>query len=74
MAALYGDESRLPVFDLHGDGVEEISGHALGANVDGMFSVWNGKGQRLYAISFLRDRNQGGTMSGALPTRSADQG
>ena len=36
-----------------GDGVEDIACFALGANVDGMFSVWNGKGERLYAISFL---------------------
>ncbi len=39
--------------DWNGDGVDEIMVFALGANVDGMFSVWNGKGERLYAISFL---------------------
>ena len=39
--------------DWDGDGAEDILCHALGANVDGMFSVFNGKGKRLYAISFL---------------------
>ena len=25
----------------------------MGVNVDGIFTVWNGKGERLYGISFL---------------------
>jgi len=45
--------SLLSKGDWDGDGVEDIACFALGANVDGMFSAWNGKGQRLYAISFL---------------------
>ncbi len=61
--------------DADGDGVEDISCHALGANVDGMFSVWNGKGERLYAISFLpspsrrtwSDEHIGGSWSHATP-------
>ncbi len=75
MAALHGDESRLPVFDLDGDGVEDIACHGLGANVDGMFSIWNGKGRRLYAISYLpspssrtwSDEHKGGSWSHAMP-------
>ncbi|MBL7222960.1 MAG: PQQ-binding-like beta-propeller repeat protein [Candidatus Brocadiae bacterium] len=39
--------------DWNGDGDEEILAFGLGANVDGMFSVWDGDGTRLYAISFL---------------------
>lgn len=39
--------------DWNGDGTDEILVFGPGANVDGMFSVWNGKGERLYAISFL---------------------
>jgi len=45
--------SLLSKGDWDGDGVEEILAFALGANVDGMFSVWDGDGTRLYAISFL---------------------
>lgn len=67
--------SLLSKGDWDGDGVEDISCHALGANVDGMFSVWNGKGQRLYAISFLpspsrrtwSDEHNGGSWSHAMP-------
>ena len=39
--------------DVDGDGDEEILAFGLGVNVDGMFSVWDGDGTRLYAISFL---------------------
>jgi len=39
--------SLLSEGDWDGDGIEDIACHALGANVDGMFSVWNGKGERL---------------------------
>ena len=67
--------SLLSKGDWDGDGVEDISCHALGANVDGMFSVWNGKGQRLYAISFLpspsrrtwSNKHNGGSWSHAMP-------
>jgi hypothetical protein len=45
--------AQLSKGDWDGDGVEEIMAFGLGANVDGIFSVWNGKGERLYAISFL---------------------
>jgi len=61
--------------DWDGDGVEDIACFALGANVDGIFSVWNGKGQRLYAISFLPSpsrrtwskEHNGGSWSHATP-------
>ena len=67
--------SLLSKGDWDGDGVEEISCHALGANVDGMFSVWTGKGERLYAISFLpspskrtwSNKHNGGSWSHATP-------
>lgn len=44
-------------------------------DADGMFSVWNGKGERLYAISFLpspskrtwSDKHNGGSWSHAMP-------
>ena len=39
--------------DWNGDGHDEIMVFGLGVNVDGIFSVWNGKGERSYAISFL---------------------
>lgn len=39
--------------DWNGDGIDEIMVFGLGTNVDGIFSVWNGKGERSYAISFL---------------------
>ena len=45
--------SLLSKGDWNGDGADELMVFSLGANVDGMFSVWNGKGERLYAISFL---------------------
>jgi outer membrane protein assembly factor BamB len=61
--------------DWDGDGIEDIACFALGANVDGMFSVWNGQGERLYAISFLpspsrrtwSDEHNGGSWSHAMP-------
>ncbi|MHC4201403.1 MAG: outer membrane protein assembly factor BamB family protein, partial [Planctomycetota bacterium] len=67
--------SLLSKGDWDGDGAEEITCHALGANVDGMFSVWTGKGERLYAISFLpspsrrtwSDKHNGGSWSHATP-------
>jgi outer membrane protein assembly factor BamB len=67
--------SLLSKGDWDGDGREDIFCFALGANVDGMFSVWNGKGQRIYAISFLpspsrRTYNKehgGGSWSHAMP-------
>ncbi len=45
--------SLLSTGDWDSDGDEEILAFGLGANVDGMFSVWDGDGTRLYAISFL---------------------
>jgi outer membrane protein assembly factor BamB len=67
--------SLLSKGDWDGDGAEDIACFALGANVDGIFSVWNGKGERLYAISFLpspskrtwNDKNNGGSWSHAMP-------
>ena len=67
--------SLLSKGDWDGDGVEDISCHALGANVDGIFSVWNGKGDRLYAISYLpspsrrtwSNKHNGGSWSHATP-------
>jgi len=60
--------------DWDGDGADEIMSFALGANVDGMFSVWNGKGERLYATSFLPSPSRrtwrdpgGGSWSHAMP-------
>jgi hypothetical protein len=67
--------SLLSKGDWDGDGDEEILVFGLGANVDGIFSVWDGKGKRLYAISFLpspsrrtwSDRHNGGSWSHAMP-------
>jgi hypothetical protein len=67
--------SLLSKSDWDGDGAEDIMAFALGANVDGMFSVWNGQGERLYAISFLpspsrrtwSDKHNGGSWSHATP-------
>lgn len=67
--------SLLSKGDWDGDGIEDIACFALGANVDGMFSVWNGKGKRLYAISFLpspskrtwSNEHNGGSWSHAMP-------
>jgi len=61
--------------DWNGDGAEDIFAFGLGANVDGMFSVWSGTGDRLYAISFLpspskrtwSDQHNGGSWSHAMP-------
>ena len=39
--------------DWDGDGVADVLVFAGGVNTDGIFSVWNGRGERLYAISFL---------------------
>jgi len=67
--------SLLSKGDWDGDGDEEITAHALGANVDGIFSVWNGNGERLYAMSFLpspsnrtwSSEHNGGSWSHATP-------
>jgi len=59
--------------DWDGDGNDEIMAFGLGANVDGVFSVWNGKGERLYALSFLPSPSRsagskyGGSYSHAMP-------
>jgi hypothetical protein len=61
--------------DWNGDGAEDIFAFGMGANVDGIFSVWNGKGKRFYAISFLpspsrrtwSDEHTGGSWSHAFP-------
>ena len=39
--------------DWDGDGVTDLLVFTGGVNTDGIFSVWNGRGERLYAISFL---------------------
>jgi hypothetical protein len=39
--------------DLNGDGVPEILVFAVGTDLDPAWSVWNGKGERLFAMSFL---------------------
>jgi len=56
------------------DGDDEIPAFGLGANVDGMFSVWDGDGRRLCAISFLPSPSKrtwrdpgGGSWSHAMP-------
>ncbi len=67
--------SLLSKGDWDGDGDDEILAFGLGANVDGMFSVWDGDGTRLYAISFLpspsrrtwSDAHNGGSWSHAMP-------
>ena len=67
--------SLLSKGDWDGDGDDEILAFGLGANVDGMFSVWDGDGTRLYAISFLpspskrtwSDEHNGGSWSTAMP-------
>jgi outer membrane protein assembly factor BamB len=67
--------SLLSKGDWDGDGDEEIFAFGLGANVDGMFSVWDGDGTRRYAISFLpspsrrtwSDKHNGGSWSHAMP-------
>jgi len=45
--------SLLSHADWDGDGVLDILNFTVAINVDGAFSVWNGHGQRLYAISWL---------------------
>ena len=39
--------------DWNNDGVPEILVFAVGQNLDPAWSVWNGKGERLFAMSFL---------------------
>ena len=39
--------------DWNGDGVPEILVFAVGIHIDPAWSVWNGKGERLFAMSFL---------------------
>lgn len=39
--------------DWNGDGVPEILVFAVGTDLDPAWSVWNGKGERLFAMSFL---------------------
>jgi len=39
--------------DWDGDGVQDILVFAIGVNLDPIWSVWNGRGQRLYAMSLL---------------------
>ena len=54
--AQQGGPCRLPCFpraEWDGDGDAEILAFGLGTNIDGMFSVWDGDGTRLFAISFL---------------------
>ena len=59
--------------DWDGDGNDEIMAFGLGVNVDGTVSVWNGKGERLYALSFLPSPSRtarskyGGNYSHAMP-------
>ena len=45
--------SLLSQADWDGDGTLDILNFTVAANVDGAFSVWNGHGQRLYAVSWL---------------------
>ena len=45
--------SLLSKADWDGDGAADILNFTVAANVDGAFSVWNGHGRRLYAISWL---------------------
>ena len=39
--------------DWDGDGVQDVLVFAVGVNQDPIWSVWNGKGERLFAMSFL---------------------
>jgi hypothetical protein len=45
--------SLLSRADWDGDGAADILNFTVAVNVDGALSVWNGKGERLYAISWL---------------------
>lgn len=45
--------SLLSKADWDGDGAADILNFTVAANVDGAFSVWDGHGRRLYAISWL---------------------
>jgi len=45
--------SLLSKADWDGDGAPDILNFTVATNVDGAFSVWNGRGRRLYAISWL---------------------
>lgn len=44
--------------DWTGDGVPDILSFAIGVNLDPTMSVWNGRGERLYAISLLPSRRR----------------
>lgn len=39
--------------DWDGDGVQDIMVFAIGVNLDPVWSVWNGQGERLFAMSYL---------------------
>lgn len=39
--------------DWDGDGVQDILVFAIGINLDPVWSVWNGRGERLFAMSYL---------------------
>ncbi len=45
--------SLLSRADWDGDGAPDLLNFTVAVNVDGAFSVWNGQGKRLYAISWL---------------------
>ncbi len=45
--------SLLSKADWDGDGAPDVLNFTVAVNVDGAFSVWNGQGRRLYAISWL---------------------
>ncbi len=45
--------SLLSKADWDGDGVQDLMTFTVAVNVDGAFSVWNGEGKRLYAVSWL---------------------
>ena len=45
--------SLLSRADWDGDGAPDVLNFTVAVNVDGAFSVWNGQGKRLYAISWL---------------------
>ena len=44
--------------DWNGDGAPDILSFAIGVNLDPTMSVWNGRGERLYAISLLPSRRR----------------
>ena len=53
--------------DWDGNGTPEAMAFALGTNRDGIFSVWDGYGNRKYAISFLPSPLTKPGVSHALP-------